>query len=232
MSRESSNASAAILTGDLIGSRDLSADAVAAARQSLAGSAATLQEWGCPILGGPDVFRGDAWQLAIGDAAWWLRATVLIRARLIGLGEGVDTRVGIGVGAVERIEANVSQSLGSAFIYSGEALDTMPSRTTFAFAAGDAPTWVNPVLSLCGVVIDRWKPKQALAAAQALAPGSKTQADVADALGLKRQTVNGHLVSSGFHAVLQAVELVEGCDWQFGSIEQKQGNSPALTKAG
>ena len=73
-------------------------------------------------LTGPEIFRGDSWQLLVSPSRYALRLACFIRAGLRSRSLA-DTRIGIGLGDVEMHGDRPGQSDGIAFRLSGRALD-------------------------------------------------------------------------------------------------------------
>lgn len=208
----------AVLTGDLVRSTGLSPDHIARVRNEIEAGAEAVAGWQPGLLaGGPEFFRGDAWQLALSDPRLFLRASVFLRARLLAMKPQADTRIAIGLGPIKRLEPEVSHSIGSAFTLSGRTLDNMKRRRQFeagATASSDESVlWLAPLLSLCGAVVSRWKPKQAQIACLALDPAGPTQKEIADHLHMTQQGVSDAIVASDFRSVLDAVVFLEGLAW-------------------
>ena len=208
----------AVLTGDVVGSTELSAERIEQVRGEIEDGVRVIAGWQAGLVaGGPEFFRGDAWQLALADPRMFLRASVYLRARLLALKPQADTRIAIGLGSINRIETQVSHSTGSAFTFSGRTLDDMKSWRLFAAdvnaSRDDAVQWLSPLLSLCGAVVSRWKPKQATIASLALEPGNRTQKDIGDLLKMTQQGVSDAMVAAEFKAVMDAILLLERLPW-------------------
>ncbi len=73
--------------------------------------------------------------------------------------------------------------------------------------------WLTPLLSLCGAVVSRWKPKQAAVACLALEPAGHTQREIGDRLKMTQQGVSDAIVASDFRAVLDAITFLEDLPW-------------------
>lgn len=209
----------AVLTGDLVRSTNLPPDFIVEVRNEIEASARAIGRWQPGLLaGGPEFFRGDAWQLALSDPRFFLRACVYIRARLLAMQPQADTRIAIGLGPIERLETEVSHSIGSAFTLSGRTLDRMKRRRQFEAGAGeaggDAVRWLTPLLSLCSAVVSRWKPKQARIASLALDPAAFTQKQIGERLGVTQQGVSDAMVASDYRSVLDAIIFLEALPWR------------------
>lgn len=206
----------AVLTGDLIQSTEMPPELMAEARRTMDGAAGAVAEWRDGlVVGGPEFFRGDAWQLALGDPRMFLRVALFFRARLRAMKPQTDTRIAVGLGPAH-VERQVSHSTGVAFVRSGRTLDAMEPWRLLAADAGDASETMGALealLAVCGAVAARWKPKQALIASLALDPRGMTQVEMGEKLGMTQQGVSDALVSSDYRVLAEAVAWVEGLDW-------------------
>jgi hypothetical protein len=174
----------AVLTGDLIGSRELGTQKLQSAMalvRRLADEFAAVHA--NAMVSHPDVFRGDSWQLCLQSAHLAVTAAVFIRA---GLKAGeLDSRIGIGVGGVAALhEAKISESTGPAFVASGDALDGLAKDHTLGFkhAAEPAPTWAEAVrelvMPLLDVQVTGWSQRESFAVHGTLR--QLTQQEIAD----------------------------------------------------
>ncbi|MBU6297964.1 MAG: hypothetical protein KGJ79_08545 [Alphaproteobacteria bacterium] len=212
----------AVLTGDLIKSAKLSSSELQAARKTLSRAVARLRKWKTPaVCGELDFFRGDAWQLLANDAALGLRIALFLRASMIASGTG-DTRIAIGIGAIETIDKRrASLSGGEAFSLSGRALDDMTvyEHVTVALRKDAEPlaTWVSVAAQLCGVLVDHWSPRQAEMICDAITP--RRSAATYDAIAkrldqpVSKQAVTKALSHAGWRQVRGAIEMFERTKW-------------------
>ncbi|MCC7568801.1 MAG: hypothetical protein KO463_04210 [Candidatus Methanofastidiosa archaeon] len=204
----------AVLTGDIVGSRKLSAEQLDAVRTRLDWCAGRLNRLTANLVHGRvDVFRGDAWQMLLTEPARALRAAFYARAALLAF-EDCQTRIGIGIGPVDRIaEDRISQSMGEAFVLSGRALDEMKPGRKLAIELpegfGDASNWLGVLLRLCDALAGHWKPRQAEAVLGALE--GLTQAQIAERLDppVSQQAVAKALSGGDWSAIEAALERFE-----------------------
>ncbi|KPV41312.1 hypothetical protein AN478_01600 [Thiohalorhabdus denitrificans] len=209
----------AVLTGDLVRSRSLSGEALQAAHEGLQAAASDLSAapWEpAPLpLGALDIFRGDSWQLLLGEPRAALRSAVYLRASLLARG-AADTRIAIGIGGVDRVaEERVSQSAGEAFQLSGEALDAMGPR--FRIALNPAPSlalparWAGLVAHLCDSVMAQWEGRQIEIARLACFFPQASHEEIGARLSppITQQAVSKSLLSSGWYGLAEALTVME-----------------------
>ena len=209
----------AVLTGDLVESSAHDAEELAAIRTRLAEAAEQCNQWRPGlILGGPQFFRGDSWQLALSQPGSFLRVAIALRSALLALPVRADSRIGIGIGGYERLDPeHVSLSLGDAFTRSGNALDQMKRDRGFRIdmAATVSPgDWVPAMLSLAGELVGRLQPRQAELVWRSIGPAAPLQKQVAQAMGITPQTASEGLASAGLPALVAAAEAVETTQWR------------------
>ena len=194
----------AVLTGDLIASRDAPAGRVDAALDALReGAAAFGRHHGFDPRFTRS--RGDGWQVLVADAGLALDAVLVLLARLRAADTGIATRAAVGIGAVTaRGSADLSDADGPAFIASGDALETLSRRRDLAIAGDGVGPAEVAILALCEGQVRRWTAAQAEAAALALLDPDATQDDIARHLGVTRQAVQNRLAGAGVAALTLA----------------------------
>lgn len=208
----------AVLTGDLVGSSRLTAASLDGARQAFATAAAEIEAWRPRLVGAaPDFFRGDSWQMLLTQPGFSLRAAFYIRASLKAGDPDWDTRIGIGLGEIDRIDKQrTSLSAGEAFLLSGRALDEMGEALDIVVRGPkNGLRWgaLEPLAHICSAVMDDWSQKQAQAAKLALAPDAPSQAKMADLLGVSQQAVSKALGAAKITSILRAAEFCEAMKW-------------------
>lgn len=210
----------AVLTGDMIGSSKLADSALAKAQRVVRDASDEFdRSFSHCLIGRPEFFRGDAWQLLLADPGAALRLALLLRAQLRWKAP-VDTRLAIGIGTVRGINRRkVSLSAGEAFELSGHALDKMTSYFELTAAistrAPVAAQWVPTVLHLCSELLRGWTPRQAEIVSYALLEAQATHEQIGSMLDkpVRKQTVTSALRGAHFKALLDALERFEATDW-------------------
>lgn len=210
----------AVLTGDLVRSSNLSAAEVARARAALDRANQQISSWDYHLLAGKvDFFRGDSWQIALGDIRYFLRAAVLVRGHLRSEGIDFDTRISIGIGGADEINSDrTSLSLGEAFTISGRSLDGM---TGAGGIIAEVPAWaeagwgwLKPITVLCSALVDQWTERQADLVVRMLSrPAGIQQIELASELAIAKQTLSKALAAADFAALSAAIDYVETSHW-------------------
>jgi hypothetical protein len=210
----------AVLTGDVIRSEQIGDNGLEVVGSILRDIRSVLnQAYPGLVVGEPQVFRGDAWQLVLSEPRLFLRVALYVRARIKSVGPEYDTRIAVGVGTARKlVPRRISESLGEAFTRSGHELDRMGRKKEIRLHLPDEVRaeldWMPVLLHLVGEIAQRWKGRQAVAVAHVLLDEDSKQEDVARKMGgVTRQAANSALVSAGWPALLEAVTLIERRDW-------------------
>lgn len=206
----------AVLTGDIVKSRNLSPEELKTVRSAVARAVRTAEGWQPGlVVAEVEFFRGDAWQVLLQDPGPAFRTAVLIRATLLAR-RLADSRVSIGIGAVGEIHPDrVSLCTGEAFHLSGHALDAMTLYWRMEIAVPKSPDsfsdWLSICIHLCDTIIRDWTPRQAEIVALALHPSGPTHEEIARSLDppVTRQVVTGVLDSANWAAIDEAVRGFE-----------------------
>jgi len=210
----------AVLTGDLVASRQLSAERLERTRRLIAeGARAFRRRQPRALCGVPEVFRGDAWQLLLREPRWALRLALLMRALLLARND-VRTRVSIGIGAVDVIDGRrISLSTGEAFTLSGHALDSITGYfdLTGALPERAAPLaqWLPAMLHLARGLVRPWTRRQAEIVSCALLAVNPTHESIAGTLRprVSKQSVTESLAGARWRPLLEGIRVFEETDW-------------------
>ncbi len=123
------NRSYAVLTGDIIESSKLSSDV----RQDVVSAISSITKDMVSIFNdveiiGPNIYRGDGWQMLFSTPRYAMKAAFYVRAHLKA-NYNADTRVCVGIGPVDSLPSEgLSQASGPAFYLSGTGLDTLKKK--------------------------------------------------------------------------------------------------------
>ena len=211
----------AVLTGDIVGSRQVPARQLERTRRLVAAGAALFRRRQPRALCGvPEAFRGDAWQLLLREPRWALRVALLMRALLLARND-VTTRIAIGVGEVEVVNRRrISLSTGEAFVLSGHALDHITGYfdLTGALPERAAPLagWFPAMLHLCSGLVRPWTRRQAEIVGLALLLDNPTHEAIAGTLRprVAKQSVTESLAAARWRPLLEGLRVFEATDWE------------------
>ena len=193
----SSNRLCAVLTGDLIKSRQASSAAVETTLDTLGQAAATFgTSWDIDTRF--TRYRGDGWQIVLTNPGLMLDAALYLIARLRAGQAGIATRISIGTGPVETLGSrDLSDATGPAFFISGDQLDNMARNRMLALGGhGIGPAQVA-IIDLAEYAATGWTPTQAEAMALHLEGRLQRHEDIAARLGVTRQAIQSRLSGAG-----------------------------------
>ena len=215
----------AVLTGDLIGYTNWSETQRVLAFEALRKAAADIAQWpGADGSSHLERVRGDGWQFALTAPRFALRATLSFRAALRGAETefgtrkepmpDLDTRIAVGIDQRSAFEPNsLAGADGPAFVRSGRELDSMTHSPNISFAAGDADSRIEDlertIVRMCDALSREWTSRQAAVMYLALSPRKQTVESLAQALGIRRQSVDDHFGSSRASTIMIALEEME-----------------------
>jgi len=194
-----------VFTGDIVNSTALETAALDAIFDGLGAATRLIGGWQdrpAPFAR----FRGDGWQMAM-PPQYTFRALMCLRAAVRAQGKGYDTRIGIGVGAGDLSENDLSRAEGDAFFASGRALDAM-SRSV-RMSAPEGPLALRAALPLADRIAQGWTQRQAEVMQGLIVPGVATQAEIARNLGISRQMAQRHADAASAEAILEVCALLE-----------------------
>lgn len=206
----------AILTGDLVGSRQVPSGTVEDAMRLLHQTARDIGAW----FGGDESrftrFRGDGWQIYVPEAGVGLRAALCMIARLHGSGLAIATRVGIGIGTADSLGSDsLADAHGAAFEAAGQALEHSGRLHRLAITGERVTPLHSIVVRLIDERIGRWTKQQAEAVAHYLHPDNPTLSEIAARLGITPQAVSYRLNGAGATVLRLALR-----DWEMDCEEQ------------
>lgn len=187
----------AVLTGDLIKSRQASTANVEATLERLRTAAKAFGEaWDLDLRFTRN--RGDGWQVILTQPGLLLDASLFFIARLRTAPSLIATRISIGVGPVESLGTiDLSDATGPAFFFSGDHLAQMGRNRLLAIAGEGISAAQVGIIDLAECIATGWTPTQAEAVALSLQGHAPRQEDIAATLGISRQAVQSRLAGAG-----------------------------------
>lgn len=187
----------AVLTGDLIKSRQAGTGAVDQTFKTLSDAAAAFgSTWDIDLRFTRN--RGDGWQVVLATPGLLLDAALYIVARLKAGKTGIATRISIGVGPVESLGSrDLSDATGPAFFASGDHLGQMARNRMLALAGQGTGAELIAIIDLAEHIATGWTATQAQVVALQLEGRLPRHEDIAAELGVTRQAVQSRLAGAG-----------------------------------
>lgn len=151
-----------------------------------------------------DIFRGDSFQAEI-SLEKCFEFIFYVKARMKSLGK-LDVRLGIGIGAVDHIGKGINNSTGEAFIYAGEAFDTL-KKDLIALRSPwmDYDQPINIMLEMAIELANRWTVNMAESVVAALANPEHNQLEITKILNRKHQSQVSTELTKAHYALIGKV---------------------------
>lgn len=189
----------AIITGDIVESRNLPKQEVwldpLKELLSLYGTSPNVWE----------IFRGDSFQLRI-PAQEALHASLLIKATTKKIKrERINVRIAIGIGDAGQSSNRISESMGEAFLYSGELLEELKEKkVNFGIRSCDSnfDREMNLMIRLALVILNGWTVNSAEVASLMLQKSEITQHQISEKLGIVQSSVNERISRGHIYEIL------------------------------
>lgn len=187
----------AVLTGDLIRSRQADPSDVEATFDILA-DAAKLFGAAFSLELRFTRHRGDGWQIVLTQPGMLLDATLYFLARLKAGQPQIATRIAIGVGPIETLGSHdLSDANGPAFYASGTRLAHMGRGDLIALTGEGFLAEHEAIIDLAGWIAAGWTKTQAEVVAMQLVDPYARHEDLAEIIGVTRQAIQNRLAGSG-----------------------------------
>ena len=184
----------AIITGDIIKSRNIEAKHWMPKLKKVLNSFGTEPKtW--------EIYRGDSFQIEIKpeDA---LHAAILINAAIKQF-KPLDVRLAIGIGEKTYHAEKITESNGSAFIYSGQSFENLKKQTlAIKTEWKEFDKTINLMFDLASLTMDNWSPTSSLIIKTALeAKPESNQQELAALLNKKQSNISTGLKRGGFYEI-------------------------------
>lgn len=201
----------AVLTGDLVNSRNYSAAEIDKAMDAIRATAKVIADLQSPPTDPRFTrYRGDGWQIYLAKPRFSLRAAAVIQAGLVAL--GMESRISIGIGPADSVgTADLADAAGKAFEDSGRGLDSMGQIWRLSISGDEVQDRDHIITALLGERMQKWTAAQATAAAMQLASPVKirTLFDIGRELNISPQAVNDRVTGAGCAQIAYALRVWE-----------------------
>lgn len=152
-----------------------------------------------------ELYRGDSFQIELKQNNKAFEAAVLIKAT-IKMIKGLDVRMAIGVGEKDHHGLKVTESNGPAFIYSGEAFETLKSKkSNLAIKTNNSTldSELNLYFKLALIAMDYWTTNASEIVKLSIENPEYSQQEIGALTGVKQNTVSEHLKRAFFSEIIE-----------------------------
>ncbi|MFO7937985.1 MAG: hypothetical protein R6V06_10340 [Kiritimatiellia bacterium] len=202
----------AVLTGDIVKSRNLSAGQLRNLQVRLKSASIDFEQvFPGSVVGNLGITRGDGWQVALQKPEYALRLALYIRAVVKSVFK-TDTCVSIGIGPAELVKDNIIESTGLAFERSGLGLESLKNKIIrMAYHShkitGRLESAESLLVSWLDLLITPASEKQASLLKEVLI--KLKQEEVAEKKGVVQSTVSEGLKAVGWHEMKRILNHFE-----------------------
>ncbi len=184
----------AIITGDIIKSRNIEA------KQWMPELKKVLNRYGNEPKTW-EIYRGDSFQIEVKPEEA-LHAAILIKAAIKQF-KPLDVRLAIGIGEKTYHSEKITESNGTAFIYSGESFESLKKQTlAIKTEWKDFNKTINLMFDLASLTMDNWTPTSSLIIKTALETKPESnQQELAAVLNKKQSNISTGLKRGGFYEI-------------------------------
>jgi len=201
-----------VITGDIVNSRNLGSPEI-----WLNPLKNLLNEWGS-TPGQWEVFKGDYFQVETGEPLMVLHSALRLKALFKSMEvydrfkrkSSVDVRLAIGIGEKDYSSGRISESTGTAFIFSGEKFESLKKeKLTLAVKThwGDFDEEINLYLKLIGKLFDNWSVSSAQLATLVLKYPNENQTEIGTRLGIEQNSVSGRYKRANLDLVMEVEQM-------------------------
>ncbi len=198
-----------IITGDVINSQKVSPLIwLQKLKQELDGVGENPLTW--------EIYRGDSFQVEVTDPSMALLTAIKLKAAIKSIKE-MDVRLAIGVGNKTYETSKITESNGSAFVYSGDTFESLvKSKQNLAIAtiSDKFNQEMNLLFRFALIVMDNWTANSAKVVYLALTNPGYSQKELGKALNIKQNTVSATLKRAYF------VEISDMLVWYQNKIKE------------
>ncbi len=177
-----------IITGDIIHSQKANPQIwLGKLKSELSNVGSNPETW--------EIYRGDSFQVEIKDPSYALLATIKIKAAIKCIKQ-IDVRMAIGIGEKTYTASTVTESNGTAFIYSGEIFEKLVKEKQNLAIATSSEAFndeMNLLFRFALIAMDNWTNNSAEMVYLALTNPGFSQKELGEMLGIKQNAVSNRL---------------------------------------
>jgi hypothetical protein len=191
-----------VITGDIINSQKAKpAQWLNKLKKTLTIWGSTPKQW--------EIYRGDSFQLEIKKPSDAINAAIQIKSAIKSI-KGMDVRMAIGIGEKKYNARKVSESNGSAFVYSGELVEDLKKlnlNMAVRSAYPDFDKEINLYLKLALFIMDNWSNNTAETVYAALQYPDKSQTSLGALLKVKQNAISARLKRAHYEEITEVIQM-------------------------
>ena len=187
-----------IITGDIINSRNYNPKVWMITLKTLFNEyGKEPKQW--------EIYRGDSFQIEVSPEKAMALA-IAIKA-VVKKKKDLDVRLAIGIGDKTYNAPRISESNGTAFVYSGTSLEKLKKQKIIHKSPWpDFDNTVNTILGLAQLVMREWTPVSAKTFMSKLENPSASQRELARILQKEQSNISRDLKRTGYDEIIQFIE--------------------------
>jgi hypothetical protein len=151
-----------------------------------------------------DIYRGDEFQIEIKNPQDTLISAIKIKALFRSI-QNLNVRLSIGIGSKTHNADRITESNGSAFVYSGEKFEELKKqKVTLGIKTGndDFDEKINLMLRLALISIDQWSTVSAQQVFLFTNSPEKSQLELAKKLKIKQSAISQRLSRANYDDII------------------------------
>ncbi len=156
-----------------------------------------------------EIFRGDSFQAEVDNPLNALQTAIKIKAAIKCIKQ-LDVRLAIGIGDKTHNAIKITESNGSAFVYSGNQFEKIKKEKTNLAIASPCEIFnrdMNLFIKLASIAMDNWSINSAQTVKIALENPEKSQKELGELLGIKQNAVSSRLKRAYFDEIKALLEI-------------------------
>lgn len=155
-----------------------------------------------------EIYRGDSFQAEIKSPETALTTAIQIKAALKSI-KGIDVRLAIGIGDKTYNAKNITESNGSAFVFSGGLVEELKkNKVSLAIKSNhqELDQEINLYLKLLLVIMNGWTTTAAETIYIALQNPDRSQEELGRLLKIKQNAVSTRLKRACYSEVIEVID--------------------------
>lgn len=152
-----------------------------------------------------EIYRGDSFQLEVSDPLQALSVAIKIKAAIKCIRK-MDVRMSIGIGEKQYDTGQITQSNGTAFIYSGEKFELLKKEKQNLAIRSNWDTFdkeINMYLRLASIAMDNWTVNSAEIVKISLENPRLSQEELGRLLNIRQNAVSNRLKRAYYDEIME-----------------------------